>query len=511
MQRFRTNFFINTLKEREATAKTLTSEETVAPCASCGSVDNKVEGYNCSSCGGFVCKDCMGVHSRVKLFSNHKVIPYDDLRSGKVDIRNLSQKKYCKVHQGQVLWFYCETCGVLICRDCTVVDHSAASHNLVNLESATEGQRKEIKQLMQSCEGTKMRVEDALKRVDSIVNKLEQNAKTTEAEIDQAFQKAMRLLEENRRRLKGELKTVEAERRKQLDAQKDEIQFQQTRLLTTLQMASEVTQTGSDYDLALAYSSLKTNLTELQNVKQAPTKKHLVNVSFKPAQDSLLACQNLGAISARRHVLQKDGVGVWKLERAFGNDGAGKLTNGRGVAIVNRGIVAVADYSDGSFNLYNQNGGLKSSFAVSGHPWNAVTGRDDTLYVTQCTDHVRVYDMEGKLKQQFTTKSPDNILSDAQNTEHRGLAVDNQNNLLVGEVTQKYISKHQLNGKHIKSFKVSIEPWYIAVSPRDKIIVSDYCEGVHILDKNGVHLYSLKPPHSSSWSPRGMCCTSDDT
>ena len=58
VQRFRTNFFINTLKEREATTKTLISEETVAPCASCGSVDNKVEGY-CSSCGGFICKDCM--------------------------------------------------------------------------------------------------------------------------------------------------------------------------------------------------------------------------------------------------------------------------------------------------------------------------------------------------------------------------------------------------------------------------------------------------------------------
>ena len=194
VQRFRTNFFINTLKEREATTKTLTSEETVAPCASCGSVDNKVEGY-CSSCGGFVCKDCMGVHSRVKLFSDHKVIPYDDLRSGKVDIRNLSQKMYCEVHQGQVLWFYCETCCVLICQTCTVVDHPTGSHNLVNLESATKGQRKEIKQLMKSCEGSKTRAEDAIKRVDNVVDELCRNTQATEAAIDAAYQKAMRLLE----------------------------------------------------------------------------------------------------------------------------------------------------------------------------------------------------------------------------------------------------------------------------------------------------------------------------
>ena len=119
--------------------------------------------------------------------------------------------------------------------------------------------------------------------------------------------------------------------------------------------------------------------------------------------------------------------------------------------------------------------------------------------------------MEGNLKQQLTTKSPDNISSDAQYTQHWGLAIDNQNNLLVGEINHKYISKHQLNGKHINSFKVSIHPWYIAVSPRDKIIVSDRNKGVHVLDKGGVHLYSLKPPHGSSWFPYGMCCTADDT
>ena len=347
--------------------------------------------------------------------------------------------------------------------------------------------------------------------LDNVVDHLDGSAKTTEADIDKAFQKAMQLLEDSRKRLKSEVKTIVSEKKKNLEAQKDEIQFQQTRLLTTLQMASEVTQTGSDYDLALAYSSLKTNLTELQNVRYSPTKTCLASVSFTLAQDSQLACHNLGAISARRHVLQKDGVGVWKLERAFGNDGAGKLTNGRGVAIVNHGIVAIADYSDGSFKLYNQNGDLKSSFTVGGTPWNAVAGIDDRLYATQCTNHVYVYDMEGNLKQQFTTKSPDNILFDAQNTDHRGLAIDNQNNLLVGEIRQKYISKHQLNGKHIKSFKVSIQPWYIAVSPRDKIIVSGCSGGVHILDQNGVHLYSLKPPNDRSWDPFGMCYTADDT
>ena len=86
----------------------------------------------------------------MKCLSNHKVIPYADLQSGKIDIRNLHQMKYCKVYEEQVLRFICETCGELI------VDHPAAGHTLVNLENAAKGQRTKIEQLISSSKKSKM-------------------------------------------------------------------------------------------------------------------------------------------------------------------------------------------------------------------------------------------------------------------------------------------------------------------------------------------------------------------
>ena len=151
---FPTNCFINTLKERHEHSRTIHSKDAVVPCACCPSLESKVEGY-CSSCGGFICGGCVGSHSNIRMLSNHKIIPYADLQSGKIDIKNLHQKKYCTIHEGQVMWFFCETCGELICRDCTVVDHPAASHTLVNLDNATKGQRTEIEQLARSCEEIK--------------------------------------------------------------------------------------------------------------------------------------------------------------------------------------------------------------------------------------------------------------------------------------------------------------------------------------------------------------------
>ena len=99
--------------------------------------------------------------------------------------------------------------------------------------------------------------------MDRVSEQLRRNATTAEKEIDEVFNRVLRLLEDNRNSLKGEVKAVVWERNKEISAEKDEIQLKQTRLVTTLQMATEVVQTGSEYDLALVFSSLKSNLTTL--------------------------------------------------------------------------------------------------------------------------------------------------------------------------------------------------------------------------------------------------------
>ena len=398
----------------------------------------------------------------------------------------------------------------MICRDCTVVDHPAPSHTLVNLEKATKGQRTEIEQLARSCEEIEKKIDTALKEVDSVSEQLERNAATAEEEIDEAFNRALKLLEDNRKKLKGEVKTTVLERMKQCNAHKDEIQFQRTRLLTTLQMATEVVQTGSEYDLALVYSSLKTNLRTLFDMKPMREKKNLGDMSFKPSQTSQQATQNLGFISTRCRRIE--GNSVWKLEKAFTNSGAGKLSGAWGVAITQHDDIAVADQGDSSVKFYRTKGDFKSKFKVPGNPWNIAVSTNGRMFITNKTNHVSVYDVEGNLKQQFPAKSPDNVSSDAQNTQLYGLSFDNKNNLLVDARLRNFISKHRLDGTHIMSVKVTIQPWYIAVSPQDKIIIYAYDrKSVHVVDENGVHLHTLQPPQGlSSWSPAGVCCSSDD-
>ena len=168
-------------------------------------------------------------------------------------------------------------------------------------------------------------------------------------------------------------------------------------------------------------------------------KRNLGDVSFKPAQAMQQTNLNLGSISSRPQQVThnsgsmsshcrraKKGVGVWKLDREFGKDGAGKLSCGCGVAITQQGDIAITNYlGDPSIKFYNANGYFKSKFSFPGNPWNVEVGPDGRMFVTNWTKQVSVYDVEGNLKPQFPAKSPDNVSSDAQDKQLWSLAIDN--------------------------------------------------------------------------------------
>ncbi|XP_072046445.1 E3 ubiquitin-protein ligase TRIM56-like, partial [Amphiura filiformis] len=231
---FITNFVINTLCER-----------CTAPCSSCGATDSKAEAY-CTDCGGFICEDCVGIHRRQLILQDHNTIPYIDLQSGKVDIKSVVKKQCCKEHKGQVLRFYCKTCGVLICHECTVIDHPASSHSLVNLKHATKEQRSEVKQLMTDCSKVRDMVEGFLKSAEEVKHNLEKSLVKAKAELHQAADAARDRIRQKEKEQEAELSQAAAVSKKQIEAQKESLQMQQTRLQTALQMATEVTQTGSD-------------------------------------------------------------------------------------------------------------------------------------------------------------------------------------------------------------------------------------------------------------------------
>ncbi|XP_072050086.1 uncharacterized protein [Amphiura filiformis] len=555
---FITNFLINTLKDREELAAKLQSKDARFVCSYCNAIDTHAEAF-CTDCCGFICQECGMRHKKVVIMQNHKTVNFADLQSGKVDIKSVMRQEYCRKHKGQILEFFCKTCDVLVCVGCTDVDH--LGHTRIKLKSSTDDQKSEIKQLSTECGKISQVVAKALKCVDKVRNELQKGVEKAKADLHLAAEefrkKVLAQIQQKEIDIEGQITQAATENINQIDAQKDILQLQQIRLQTPLQMASEVTQSGSDNDFALIFSSLKSCLNQLRDMKVDDVDENLGEIEFTRNQYVLSPMLSLGYLSVGskkneynhgktkstatpatqksdssatatgvdRHIQEVlAGVrgttndGTWKLIKQFG---FGKLSCGRDIAITSDRYFIVTDLDISSvLQVFNQSGTFKCKLDIGqglksrqkSYPWNVVVSTYGRIFTTQQTSHVNVCDTTGTFKYQFATRSPSNVSCTAQNAELIGLAIDNQGCVFVGEYTQQYISKHLLDGSHISSIKVPISPCYIAVPSQDHIIVSSGWGGTaHILDTNGNIIHTLNPPPSvNTWNPCGICYTSDD-
>ena len=207
------------------------------------------------------------------------------------------------------------------------------------------------------------------------------------------------------------------------------------------------------------------------------------------------------------------------MEKRIGENGPGRVTDARGVAVnpANSDIIAAGLFS---VPLYSAEGQHKLHLDITketkpgtgSRPWDVTASRNGNLYFVTCSQYVRCYDVNGLYKGQWVAISPQGRPSDTENTQLRGLAVDANDQLLVGETKTKYISKHRYDGSHVGSFKVDIIPMSLAVTSQGTIIIIEWwrSKSVHIVDNVGHLLHVIKPPAEiQSWSPRGIACYGD--
>ncbi|XP_072051431.1 mitogen-activated protein kinase kinase kinase 7-like [Amphiura filiformis] len=219
----------------------------------------------------------------------------------------------------------------------------------------------------------------------------------------------------------------------------------------------------------------------------------------------------------REHFQQRLTTGSFMLEKVFGKGQPGKLSCAMGIEVSPTGDVAVASRA-AKIQVYNAEGQHKLSIdttqglmpGTQSWPWNVTVSTEGNYVITDGTRFIKVYDSSGMYKDRWVAISPENKPSNTENTTLIGLTMDSKGQLLVGEVKQKYISRHRQDGSHITSIKVNIKPYFLAVTSQDTIIVSNYWNYVQIVNSTGHMLHTFKPPsHVTRWYAYGVCCYED--
>ena len=498
------NFFVTKLKDRRNLKRKLSSPEKIL-CSACNS--GMESDSRCLDCNDFLCSRCFDMHATLRILKSHQVIKLTELKSGKINLFKIprQQQEQCKKHTGQIMWFYCETCGVLICRDCTVVDHCRPEHSYVNLVDAIRGQRQNIKGLSEDCKKILKEVESELgilqKHDNQLTSAITQASSAVDSAADRALADLQECVEAKRNAHLARIQEIGEERKASINSHREKLLSLTTRLKTALDVGKHITEDGSEFEVASTFHSLLATLKHLKTAKLPAVKHELSKLSFEINEGPLFTIHELGHVKAYT---------TWKLVSKFGrgNDGSKPITKAWSVATTKEGNIAVANNSSsGNVSVHSKQGPhqtlltLETSSGLGRNPsgWKSfprgvAVGNNGHYYVTDNTMFVKEYDGDGKYIHQFGAVHPNGEESDKMKITLDSVVMDGKGNLLVGPNQHKFISVHNTMSYHVRSFHVAIEPHFIATARvGDEIVLSSHISNtVHVIDNQGIHSTFLR-------------------
>lgn len=212
----------------------------------------------CLECNGFLCPNCVKTHKTLSDAKKHEVVSIADLKSGRSDVRMMKRPPTCRKHAAKTLWLFCDTCGVMICRECAAAEHS--EHQFAELSNVVNQQKATMEQLETSCNEIESRISEDMKRVVNIKENLDAAVEKTSREIDQAAEAWREHVDRHCREEKEKLHAWQSRIEKRMGGKRRALDGEAARLKTAREMAKLIVLSGTDYDVALNFVQLTNSL-----------------------------------------------------------------------------------------------------------------------------------------------------------------------------------------------------------------------------------------------------------
>ncbi|KAL4714411.1 hypothetical protein ACJJTC_017706 [Scirpophaga incertulas] len=178
-------------------------------CTCCKSKEPAVA--RCTDCSHFLCSNCNSAHQFMRCFENHRVVPFDALRSSK-EKTAVHKPIFCARHVGESVKFYCYECEVAACTECLTVDHKAGEHRCERIVDAEPTLRAELQSFIAEANTRAAAAGTASAKLDDALGDLQRQRDEAENVINEAFHAYQAALEKRREKALEELERLHKER-----------------------------------------------------------------------------------------------------------------------------------------------------------------------------------------------------------------------------------------------------------------------------------------------------------
>lgn len=183
---------------------------------SCTSCKSKESGAiaRCFDCANFLCPNCVMAHQFMHCFEGHRVMTLGELQSSKdgqtdqtADGR-ADKPVSCLRHKNEPLAFFCHTCNLPICKECTLLDHPKGLHDYDLLSEVAPKHVEGLAHLIEEGRSKSHELKNQLKNAEQAQQRMQMSYQKAQAEVSDTFQFYRSMIEERRQETLKELENV---------------------------------------------------------------------------------------------------------------------------------------------------------------------------------------------------------------------------------------------------------------------------------------------------------------
>lgn len=239
----------------------------------------------CITCCEFLCNPCYDHHKRHRKLCKHDMVQLN--QDGAIQLQTIMKPKdhYCSQpnHEDNKLNIHCETCNILVCRDCTAVVHK--SHDVTEIVTVAKKRQVESKEAVQDAEEVATKLTAAIGGNNKMIEKVKISISNAHSIIHQAFDILQKRLEERKIQLLSELEDIALSKTTALTQQKEQFEKVVVEIGRYTEAASNILKTHTDYEMValqgIIPSELQMILKSIQTMSLVPNQHCDISVSLQ--------------------------------------------------------------------------------------------------------------------------------------------------------------------------------------------------------------------------------------
>ena len=280
-----------------STSSNLSDDCGAAQCRLCDERSRKKPSGWCEKCQIALCDAHIGAHiiTAVSRGETHTIVPLASVAEHHAEGTSSPKQPaspLCSTH-GEKLKFYCGTCDVAICGDCTAIGDHKKHDNIRRIKDILEERKKKVSSKVDKLEKDVVRkLEHSLRCVDGVSTDLAQQADGVRSEIRQAGRRVVALVEAQVEQMVEEVDGLEHSRCKVLDQQRDKLKSHLDAAKGAISFRDRIMQhdQGDEAQFSLLHAlDIRATALLATHIDEQP--QHHSRIMFKEAGDANRACK----------------------------------------------------------------------------------------------------------------------------------------------------------------------------------------------------------------------------